>query len=315
MFPLNDPTIFSLVLAGVPLLSAWAFRFGWKVRIPLLIAALALPAGYLWSISPKGQYAGLGYILTIVPSLALLILGAGWGSVMRLARVSLTISILIPVILAGAFAGHVLWRQNVPSACLGKSLQVRVADETLTLPPELHPRLEKGRSISFFGSLDRKSGYARMCRASKNGAQEIDMDVVWITPISNYQRLTSVCEAVDVPDWCDGYSPYPYRHIGKVLIAPDTDPSFPMPYWREGGSLRKERQGDLTEGSVCLLSEDGSATQCWVWQPFGNGSRLTVSTSNLDPAFVGMPVQQARDMTRQALGIVLSIITPSVNAP
>ncbi len=44
MFPLNDPTIFSLVLAGVALLSAVAFRFGWKVRAPLLLMALALPA-------------------------------------------------------------------------------------------------------------------------------------------------------------------------------------------------------------------------------------------------------------------------------
>lgn len=315
MLPLNDPTIFSLVLAGVALLSAVAFRFGWKVRAPLLLMALALPAVFLWSISPTGDHAGLGYVITIVPSIALLIVGAGWGSVMRLARVSLSISILIPVIVTSAYAGRALWNQYVPNACLGKPLQVRVAGETLSLPPELRPRLEKGRNISFFGRLDRKSGYSRICRVSRNGAQEIDMDVVWINPRSNYPRLTSACEADEAPDWCGVYSPYPYRHIGKVIIAPDTELDFPSAYWREGGSLRKVRQGDLTEGSVCLLFEDGGATQCWVWQPFGNGSRLTVSTSNLDPAFVGMPVQQARDMTRQALGIVLSIITPSVNAP
>lgn len=310
MLPLNDPTIFSLVLAGVALLSAVAFRFGWKVRAPLLLMALALPAVFLWSISPTGDHAGLGYVITIVPSIALLIVGAGWGSVMRLARVSLSISILIPVIVTSAYAGRALWNQYVPNACLGKPLQVRVAGETLSLPPELRPRLEKGRNISFFGRLDRKSGYSRICRVSRNGAQEIDMDVVWINPRSNYPRLTSACEADEAPDWCGVYSPYPYRHIGKVIIAPDTELDFPSAYWREGGSLRKVRQGDLTEGSVCLLFEDGGATQCWVWQPFGSGSRLTVSTSNLDPTFDAMSVEQAREMARQALETTLSIITP-----
>jgi hypothetical protein len=239
MFPLNDPTIFSLVLAGVALLSAVAFRFGWKVRAPLLLMALALPAGFLWSISPTGEYAGLGYVLTIVPSIVLLLVGASWGSLMRLVQVRQSVSVLVPVVIAGAYSGYVLWLQYVPRTCLETPLQVRAADEALNLPPELRPRLERGEDVNFFGRLDRKSDFSRVCRISRNGTQAIDMDVVWITPASNYLRLISACEADDAPNWCSEFSPSPYRHIGKVLIAPDTETGFPMPYWREGGSLKK----------------------------------------------------------------------------
>ncbi len=101
----------------------------------------------------------------------------------------------------------------------------------------------------------------------------------------------------------------PYRHIGKILIAPESEPSFPMPYWREGGALEKERTGDLVEGSVCLLPDkDDPVTQCWMWQPFGSGYRISVSTNNLDPEFTAMPIEDARDMILKVRDMTLEII-------
>ncbi len=310
MFPLNSPTVFSLVLAGVALFWALAFRFGWRVRALLILATLALPTGFLWLYPMTGQYAGLGYLIIILSYLAMFALGAGWGSVMRLAQVSQPISVLVPIVVAASYIGFALWNQYVPSSCGGKDLDVRIAGETLSLPPELQPRLEFGEAANHFGRMDRKSDFSKICRLSQNGTRAIDMDVVWITPSSNHAALTSVCDSNDKPDWCGSYSPNPYRHIGKVIIATNDELGIPRYYWKEGGSIKKERQGDLNQGSVCLLSDEGSKTQCWVWQPFGKGSWLTVSTSNLDPVFVDMPAEEARDMAFQTLETVLSIIQP-----
>ncbi|WP_419738941.1 hypothetical protein [Ruegeria sp.] len=310
MFPLNSPTVFSIALAGVALISAIAFRFDWRVRAPLMLASIALPTGLLVYHPMVGQYAGQGYLIVILSCLAMFALGAGWGSVMRLVQVSPFISVSAPVIVTCAYTGHALWLQYVPKDCLKEDLHVRIAGEVVVLPPELKPRLEIGNSATHFGRMDRKSGFSKICRLSQNGTRAIDMDVVWITPASNHAALTSLCEGNDEPEWCGRYSSYPYRHVGKVLFATEDELGFPKPYWKEGGSLKKERQGDLKKGSICLLSDEGTKTQCWTWQPFGEGSRLTVSANNLDPIFVDMPVDEARNMALQALNTTLSIVQP-----
>lgn len=310
MFPLNSPTVLYIALAGVALLSALAFQFGWRVRAPLILATLALPAGFLWLYPMTGEYAGLGYLIIILYYFAMFAVGAGWASIMRLAKVSQSVSVSVPVIVAASYIGYALWIQYVPSSCLESALHVRIAKESLHLNPNLRPRLERGDAANHFGRLDRKSGFSKICKLSQNGTRAIDMDVVWITPATNHAALTSLCESQNDPEWCGSYSSYPYRHIGKVLIATEDVLGFPKPYWNEGGSLKKERQGDLNQGSVCLLPDEGSKTQCWVWQPFGEGSRLTVSTNNLDPIFVEMPVDEARDMALQTLKTTLSIVQP-----
>lgn len=309
MFPLNSSTVFYLILTGVALLSTVAFQFRWKARAPLLLVALALPAGFLWSAPPIVQHAGL-HVLVLVPSAAALIIGAGCGSFMRLAQIRWSVSVLVPAIIAIAFSGYQLWLQYVPSSCLKTPLQVRIAGETLNLPWELSPRLERGEDIYLFGRLDKKADFSAICRMSRNGAEAIDMDVIWITPAANYSHLTSVCAADGAPNWCSGYSPTPYRHIGKVLIAPVSETDLPPTYWAEGGSLKAEQQGSLTEGAICPIPQDWGNTECSVWQPFGNGSRLTVRTNNRDPIFNGMPPEQARKMARHGLKTTLSIVTP-----
>lgn len=97
--------------------------------------------------------------------------------------------------------------------------------------------------------------------------------------------------------------------MGTILIALDTDPAIPSPYWKEGGTPKRDRQGDLTQGSVCLTPDAERKTECSVWRPFGEGARLTIRTNNQDPIFVDMPVDEAREMIRRARDITLAIIT------
>lgn len=308
MFPLNSPTVFHLVLIGVVLSSALALQFGWRWRIPLVLLGIALPAGFLWSAPPIGEYAGLAYIIVAGASVGAFILGLVLGGAMRLVLPQALTSVAVLVFATAAFTGFELRQQYVPSACLKTPLQVRIAGTVLSLPPELRPRLENGKSIGHFGRSNRKSDFARFCRMSKNGTRVIDMDTVWITPASNHKVMTPACNVNEPPIWCNGYSSDPYRHIGKFLISSDAKPVIPLPYWREGGSLKTDRQGDLTQGSVCLLPDVDIRTQCWIWQPFGDGSRLTISTSNLDQTFDDMPIEEARKMIRQAREITLAII-------
>ncbi len=310
MLPLNSPTVLFFALAGVALISALAFRFDWRVRAALILASLALPIGFLRLYPMTGEYAGLGYLIVILYHIAAFALGAGWGSVMRLVQASLLTSVAVPVIIAASFMGHGLWAQYVPNSCIENDLSVLIAEEILQLPPELRPRLESGSTVSFFGWLDGKSDFSKLCKLSRNGKRAIEMDVIRITPASNHTALTSLCKSDDKPEWCSHYSSNPYRHIGKVLFASKDTLGFPKPYWKEGGSLKKERTGDLNKGSVCLLPDEGVRTQCWVWQPFGKGARLTVSTNNLDPVFVDMPVDEARSMALQTLKTTLSIVQP-----
>ena len=309
MFPLNPSTILHLVLIGVVLSSALALRFGWRWRFPLLLLAIALPAALLFSDSPTGQYAVFRYIFVVTPSVVMLLFGAVLGSVVRYTRIAPLTSVVVLFFAAGAFVSFALWRQYVPSACLEKPLQVRIAGKTLHLPPEMRPRLENGFSIVYFGRTDKKSDYARLCRMSRNGARAVEMDTVWITPAANHEFMTATCKGNEPPAWCGSYTPVPYRHIEKILIASEATPYFPLPFWREGGSLKKERQGNLVQGSVCLLPEDtGPVTHCWVWRPFGKGFRLTISSNNLDKAFIQMPAEEARELIRKARDMTLAIV-------
>jgi len=302
MFPIHVPNVFFLVLTGVALLSALAFSFGWKVRIPLLILALAL-LSWFWSTLPtSGDHYGLKYPLVLLPSAATFFVGAVWGLFMK--KRSFWVSVFVPVIFAGAYAGHVLWRQYLPEACLGKSLQVRVANEVMSFPPEVRSSFETNGAIYAFGSMEHKTSYAQLCRMSSNATQTIDVEALTIWPAAGFSRLTTACEAEDPPDWCGNYSEFPYRHMREVRISSRL--GRPEYYW--DSSIANERLGSLTEGSICLLPEDGRRTQCWVWQPFGDGLTLAIRTNNLDQIFDDMPVEQARNMTIEALITTLSIV-------
>lgn len=307
MFPLDPQIFIPFVLIGIALFSALALQFGWRWRVPLLVLAVALPVGFFWFEPLTGDYAGLMYIFIVGLSLIMITLGAAWGLIMRLVRVSPLMSVAAPIIAAGVCVSFLLWQQYIPSACLEAPLKIRIAGQTLHLPPQLRPRLERGDTIRRFGQIDKKSDYAGFCKIGRNGTRTIEMDTVWISPVSTHKAMTSVCNANAPPAWCRSYSPELYRHIRRILITPATVTPIPM-YWKQGGSPKRDRQGDLTRGSVCLLPNAESKTQCWIWQPFGTGSRLTISTYSQDPIFTDMPVEDARDMIRQARDTMLAII-------
>ena len=288
--------------------SALALQFGWRLRTPLVLLAIALPAGFLWSVQPAGEHAGLGYIIFANATVAALILGFALGGAMRFVLPQALTSVALLIVAAAVLTGIELRQQYVPSACIKTPLQVRIAGTILSLPSELRPRLENGDSIFLFGRIDRKSDFAPLCRMSGNGVKTIDMDTVSINPASNHKAMTFACNANEPPVWCNSYSSEPYRYISNILIVPETYLGFPLPYWNEGGSLKKDRQGNLVQGSVCLLPDADSRTQCWIWKPFGDGSRLIVETNNLDQVFDEMPIEEAREMIRQALEIALTII-------
>ena len=301
MSPINPLTLFYLSLIGTFLSSALAMRFSWKLRIPLLLIAIGLPAALLWSDPPTGQYAGVAHVLVIVSSAIALVLGVPCSIISR----RLGIAPWMLGATGGAAAAFVLWLQYIPNGCLGVSLPVRVAGSHLLIPPEMRPRVENGFIVSFFGSTDHKFSYARLCRKSWNGIRPVKIDTVWLTPAANHKAMTATCEGAEPPAWCKAYSSDPYRHIDKILIAPASELGFPRPYWNQGTS-KYDQQGDLTEGSICLMS---SVTQCWIWRPFGRDSRLIVSTNNLDKTFTDIPVVEARDMIVKSRDMTLAIIS------
>jgi hypothetical protein len=307
MFPINHPTPFFITLTGVLLASALAGRLNWTWRIPLLAIALGLPALLLWFDPPTGEYAGLAYLIVIVPSAVLLLAGAGCGYAARQDHVAALKFVVVTVAGAGAFAGFLLWKQYVPPSCLQAPLQVRVADTVLTIPSELRPGIRYGSRFDSFGWPDDKSSTARLCRKGDNGMRVFEAETVSIATAANYDEITAACSRAEPPAWCDVYSPDAYRHVVEIRIAPESDQGFPHPYW-DGNYPNKDRQGDLTEGSVCLVPGDGIETQCLSWMPFGNGYRLTVGTYSADKTFTDMPAEEARDIMIKASEMMLRMI-------
>ncbi len=301
MFPVDELTFHILLLIGIFLSSALAMCFSWNWRIPLLFVAIGLPVALLWSDPLTGQYAGLTYILVIGASLATMVLGVVVGSLLR--RFAIAHWVLGAI--AAVAAVFVLWHQHVPNACLGAPLPVRIGGVDLIIPPEMRPRLEAGERVITFGSMDQKSSYAQLCRESRNGARPIEVDTIWLWPASTHTAMTRTCNGSTPPAWCETYSPDPYKHIRRILIAPASQPGFPRDYWKSG-SPNYDKQGDLIEGSICLMA---SVTECWIWGPFGHDSRLIVSTSNLDKIFTNMSVDDAREMIVRTREMAISIIS------
>lgn len=309
MFPLSTQAIFLFILIGIAFSSALVMRFGLRRCFPLLLLAIILPIAMSWSDLPTGEHASLAYAIMAGFYLAALFLGGVFGSGMRYARLSSLKSVVALTALAGAFAGFALWNQNVPSACLNKALPVRIAGKTIYLPLELRPRLENGHSINFFGRADRKSDHAQLCRMSRNGTRAVKMDTVWITPVARYEAMNTTCAVNKPPAWCGSYSPEPYRRISRFIITSEDETNFLKVYWNEGRSPKKDRKGDLVDGSVCLLSDDtNQPTQCWIWRPYGTNSRLTVRAVNLDQPPSAMSVEGAREMIGVATDMTLDII-------
>lgn len=164
MFPIGPRTLFELSLIAIFLFTALAVRADVRWRIPLLLIAVGLPAAFLWPLSPTDQYAGLAYLVVIVPSFIAMTLGAICGSFSRRFNVAPMINVFTMVSIAGVLGGLVLWNQYLPSVCLEEPLQVRIAGNVLYLPPDMGPRLEIGDSIDFFGRTDRKTDHAKLCQ-------------------------------------------------------------------------------------------------------------------------------------------------------
>ncbi|MFN3636118.1 MAG: hypothetical protein ACK4UZ_10345, partial [Rhizobium rhizophilum] len=93
----------------------------------------------------------------------------------------------------------------------------------------------------------------------------------------------------------------------KVILEKATTAGLPLHLWYSKSS-RIDREGDLREGSVCRLADDGSNTECTMWKPFGDSHRLTVSSYNLDDTYAGMAADDVRQMLRQVRSMTLSLI-------
>lgn len=309
MLPLDTPTVFHLILIGVACLGALAIQSGWRWRSFLLFLALALVIWYLKSEVPGGQYAGLALLIVSGAAVIALVFGAGLGAILRSAVPRTPTCIALVFCAATAVAGVVLYQQYVPDECRQSPLRIRIAGEALRLPAALAPLVERDGKLLFFGRADRKSDFAHLCRIGANGEREIRVESVRITPASSFAAMSLICNANAPPGWCGSYAPEPYRHASDVLIAPRAVNILPLPYWKEGGAPERQRQGDLTSGSVCLFPEDeDDRTECWIWQPFGDDARVTVRAANLEPAFEGMPVEAARAILVQVLEQTLSIL-------
>lgn len=319
MFPLTEPTLFQLAFIGVAVSGALAVQFGWqRCRFLILLAAVP-PSAVVLSDPPSGQLAELVYFFAVVWFVVALAIGATIGGALRFAGIGRLRSVgAIVVIAAGAAAFH-LHQQFIPSACLGSPFQVEIAGETLGIPPEMTPRLKAGDDIYRFGRMDRKLEYAQFCRMSQNGTRSVDVDTVWLTPASNHRTMSVACNADDAPTWCSTYDPEPYRYTLMIRIEPDAEPGVHLLHWTEGGLPERHREGDVIEGSVCLLSENGFAAQCYAWQPFGDRARLTVTShhfggalgQNHGPSFEELTSDEVQEIMRQARDVALSIIDPS----
>lgn len=301
LFPINLTTWIFLSVIGTFFAAALALRLGWMWRVPLLFVAISFPALLLWAYVQAGNGPGLVHTLVVGSAILAIGLGSACGAVFR----RLDVPTYVLGIGAVAAAAFVVWDQYIPDACLGKPLRVRVAGSLLVIPIEMRPRVANGNSSQIYGLIDRKSQYARLCRKGRNGIRRVDVDTVSISPASSYKAMTARCDGDHPPAWCKAYSPTAYRHIDQVLIAPASRLGFPRPYWGSEAS-KYDRQGDLVEGSICLKS---NVTQCWIWVPYGDGSRLIVSTNNLDKTFIDMPVEEARELILKARDTTLGIIS------
>jgi hypothetical protein len=308
VFPLYHSAISDLAMVGVFLFSALAPNFSWRWRVPLLLIAFFWPIWFLWTNPIVGEYAGLGYLLAGTTIFGAFVIGLILGGILRILGFHQVISVIVVVFCALCFVSYLLWNNFVPMACRDAGLSVYIAGKTVTVPTELQSRLETSDKISHFGRNDRKSDFSKLCRQSRNGSRAVDMDTIWINPASNYKRMAAACAMNEPPSWCETFSVEPYRRMGKIIIESDEKPPIPMPYWRPGGSLSIDRQGTLSEGSVCITPDKGSRTQCWIWQPFGDGSRLSVSTNTLDRTFDQMPIEEAKRMMLQTREMAVEIL-------
>lgn len=277
MFPLNSPSIFQLVLIGVAMSSSLAVLSDWRARIAFLLLAVALPYSFLMTQLPEGEYAFLGYLIVVGPAFIAFVVGGGIASIAFWlgAAPRMAISVVLCTGLAGV--SFVLWHQYVPDACKDATLQVRISGETLHLPAEMQPRLDWGEEAGIFGNFDRKVDFAKFCRMSRNGARPIDIDAIRINLNKIQESMIDSCRAGRSDDWCQLYTSDLNRQGLRLNIAPESQLPFLSYYWEEESSIEKVRKGDLQEGWVCHLNADNHARQCWSWQPFGDGARMTLS--------------------------------------
>ena len=305
MLPINPGSVQILLCLALALAGLLMTLVGWRARLLLVLPVIALPVFALWRLPPGGQYTSLAIMVIIGGAASAVIIGAALGMMLRATGLGRRWALRFGLMIAAGLAGVELYRQYVPPACRETLLAVKTAGQTLHIPPEMAPRLERQGKIRRFGSLERKGDFAALCRASRNGTRAVEQDRVWVSPAASATRLDTACSTSAPPAWCRAYRPGPYRHMKRVLVANDSAPAFPPAYWAPGGSPDIVRQGDLTGGSLCLRSRE---TSCYVWVPFGKGARATVSTDNLNPVFRDMPVDQARQMAAEALASTLRML-------
>ena len=303
MLPLMPATVFVLMLVLMGVLFAFAAATSKRRdRLPLVTVALALPVIFAWWEAPTGEYAGLFYAVLAAFALVPLIAGSLAGFLLR--SVDGTRRAIFIGTVALVLCGWELWRQYVPESC--ESLPVAIGGEVLEIPAAFRPRLERAGFVGHFGRNDRKRDFAQLCRESRNGTEPVVMEAVWITPVSAEKRMTPVCASAKAPAWCEAYDARVFRRIGKILISTDGQRTVPHYYWNSSGSLDIRREGDLEQGTLCLVSD---RTTCWAWEPFGDGQqRIMVETNNLDLVFEGMSTEEALATLAPAREVFLEVV-------
>lgn len=276
-------------------------------RIWLLSICAGILIILLSPISPWPGSAGLDYFVKLVTLFVPTIAGLILGAIFRVLRIRLATCISVIALITAPAISTSLWSQYVPTECRTSSLQVKVAGTTVLLPAEIRPRLERGKEVVHFGNHRFKRDFAYLCRAGRNGTASIAADVIWISPVSSHEGMTAACSREHFPSWCVSYSSSVFPHIRKVILEKATTAGLPLHLWYSKSS-RVDREGDLREGSVCRLADDGSNTECTMWKPFGDSHRLTVSSYNLDDTYAGMAADDVRQMLRQVRSMTLSLI-------
>ena len=306
MLPFDQKTEFHLLLVLIALGAAFLVQTGWRPRLLLLGAMSGLLVLFFQAHPMQGQYAGLGYMIVLGGSAVAMVVGLCWGWLVHFIRAPAKVHWRWRIAPMVALAGFTVWNQWVSASCV--EITARIGERNLSLPREMQPRLERGRDIGRFGKLDRKADFARYCRRAKNGARVIDLDVVWLTPASNFEGMSARCAEVDAPDWCTGFAPLPYRHAHQILIQRDPERAVPMSWWNSA-SPRAVQQGNLSRGSLCLLPhQPGAMTECWVWRTFGEGFTISARSWGFDEVFRDLDVATARALLQQSIDTALAVM-------
>ncbi|MCO4824658.1 MAG: hypothetical protein KC451_07380 [Amylibacter sp.] len=308
MFPLGEPTILPLMLLATALFSALVFAISKPQRLACLFAALAIPMVWIWLVPPVGNHAGLVFLVTIGLSITALLVGAAVGIMVYSTGISSRKSVAILIFIAGSVAGYTLWIQFIPTACLEKPLQVRIAGKTLSIPAAMQTYFTIGEKKLHFGNVEKKTQSAQICKMSQNGTQAIDIDTLWIEPSKTYKIMSRACNVETIPVWCKNYRQKPYSSLKKISIKPIVNSAHELSRWTKNKTPTTDPQGDANRGSFCYVPSPGRSPECREWQPFGEDFRLMLEIQHLDPMLMGATMETTREIMHEAGNMTLTIL-------